>query len=348
MKYSELLSEFKVDALKSLCQQFELSGYSKFNKAELVNFIASTVVSKDFLNDVLMDMDDCIFAFFDGVYNKENVTADEDDAEILSQLGFVYEKDGKYHIPQDISTKYKKIRTDEFIYQRRTLEKITTLAAALTNLCGAISVDKFVELYNGENDDKLDAAKAEAVLGEYFDVKNGLILNEYFCEEFDEGCDEDDGEKTADELAALLRRQEGYKLPELSMEELLKYADEMYFESSIAADSMQRLLEKELHIDEFEAHTLCGIIIIDVRIGSNVDKTLSLISVGGYEFKSEKQIESFAKIYAQLFRVTRMWAYCGCTPDEVQAVKPVITNKVGRNDPCPCGSGKKYKKCCGK
>lgn len=21
-------------------------------------------------------------------------------------------------------------------------------------------------------------------------------------------------------------------------------------------------------------------------------------------------------------------------------------NKVGRNDPCPCGSGKKFKKCC--
>ncbi|MBL8369352.1 MAG: SEC-C domain-containing protein, partial [Candidatus Accumulibacter sp.] len=23
------------------------------------------------------------------------------------------------------------------------------------------------------------------------------------------------------------------------------------------------------------------------------------------------------------------------------------TPKVGRNDPCPCGSGKKFKKCCG-
>ena len=22
-------------------------------------------------------------------------------------------------------------------------------------------------------------------------------------------------------------------------------------------------------------------------------------------------------------------------------------DKIGRNDPCPCGSGKKYKKCCG-
>ena len=26
---------------------------------------------------------------------------------------------------------------------------------------------------------------------------------------------------------------------------------------------------------------------------------------------------------------------------------PVTVEKVGRNDPCPCGSGKKYKKCCG-
>jgi preprotein translocase subunit SecA len=27
-------------------------------------------------------------------------------------------------------------------------------------------------------------------------------------------------------------------------------------------------------------------------------------------------------------------------------VPPVRSNKVGRNEPCPCGSGKKYKKCC--
>jgi preprotein translocase subunit SecA len=34
---------------------------------------------------------------------------------------------------------------------------------------------------------------------------------------------------------------------------------------------------------------------------------------------------------------------------EEQTKKPVTRDedKVGRNDPCPCGSGKKYKKCCG-
>jgi len=34
--------------------------------------------------------------------------------------------------------------------------------------------------------------------------------------------------------------------------------------------------------------------------------------------------------------------------EEFGTVKPVVKGKEpGRNDPCPCGSGKKYKKCCG-
>jgi uncharacterized protein YchJ len=31
---------------------------------------------------------------------------------------------------------------------------------------------------------------------------------------------------------------------------------------------------------------------------------------------------------------------------ELASGQIVSKNKVGRNDPCPCGSGKKYKKCC--
>jgi preprotein translocase subunit SecA len=35
-------------------------------------------------------------------------------------------------------------------------------------------------------------------------------------------------------------------------------------------------------------------------------------------------------------------------PAQAEAPKPVRSAaKVGRNDPCPCGSGKKYKKCHG-
>jgi len=34
---------------------------------------------------------------------------------------------------------------------------------------------------------------------------------------------------------------------------------------------------------------------------------------------------------------------------ETEKVEPIKADaKPGRNDPCPCGSGKKYKKCCGR
>ncbi len=35
-------------------------------------------------------------------------------------------------------------------------------------------------------------------------------------------------------------------------------------------------------------------------------------------------------------------------PPPERKIEPVrVEKKIGRNDPCPCGSGKKYKQCCG-
>jgi uncharacterized protein YchJ len=63
----------------------------------------------------------------------------------------------------------------------------------------------------------------------------------------------------------------------------------------------------------------------------------------------------------ELYNNTRQWAIKGHTPNELfqeekEYLKPLPSGplnipksnkKVGRNEPCPCGSGKKYKKCCG-
>jgi hypothetical protein len=38
----------------------------------------------------------------------------------------------------------------------------------------------------------------------------------------------------------------------------------------------------------------------------------------------------------------------GKESEKVLSVKSAIEKKISRNSPCPCGSGKKYKSCCGK
>jgi SEC-C motif-containing protein len=50
---------------------------------------------------------------------------------------------------------------------------------------------------------------------------------------------------------------------------------------------------------------------------------------------------------AEFVRQEDRWYFKdGQAPQQVQSVRQ--GPKIGRNDPCPCGSGKKFKKCCGK
>ncbi|WP_252178243.1 UPF0149 family protein [Endozoicomonas sp. 4G] len=63
--------------------------------------------------------------------------------------------------------------------------------------------------------------------------------------------------------------------------------------------------------------------------GPNIEKMLSAVP-------------SVARELASLgLGISTRWDAIMDTPD------PVSVTKIGRNDPCPCGSGKKYKKCCG-
>lgn len=70
---------------------------------------------------------------------------------------------------------------------------------------------------------------------------------------------------------------------------------------------------------------------------------------------------NFEKLYTNMLKVPAEWLYTLPQWDSVLSEekrhdltraykdsKTVHVEKIGRNDPCPCGSGKKYKKCCGK
>ena len=90
--------------------------------------------------------------------------------------------------------------------------------------------------------------------------------------------------------------------------------------------------------------------------------------VSGYEIaalEEETEIElkvDFEKLFYNMLDAKAKWLYTlpeweGVLSEEKRreitkawrkSGQIINENKVGRNDPCPCGSGKKYKKCCGK
>ena len=77
---------------------------------------------------------------------------------------------------------------------------------------------------------------------------------------------------------------------------------------------------------------------------------------GGQRTDSSSSVKTIGDVFASMMNQNRMAAgvrpipaaalQTSQTSQTFQASKPAAA--VGRNDPCPCGSGKKYKKCCGK
>ena len=62
------------------------------------------------------------------------------------------------------------------------------------------------------------------------------------------------------------------------------------------------------------------------------------------ELTEEEYTASIERIQPAALRLYNYWVN---NPQQPEVKKPMVNGtKVGRNDPCPCGSGKKFKSCC--
>lgn len=87
-----------------------------------------------------------------------------------------------------------------------------------------------------------------------------------------------------------------------------------------------------------------------VAVKNEVDKAEAIdIFLQAYEIQSEEERKIFTYELELFAKSIRRWSLKGYTEDEVEKDQSRVVNevKIGRNDPCICGSGKKYKKCCG-
>lgn len=79
--------------------------------------------------------------------------------------------------------------------------------------------------------------------------------------------------------------------------------------------------------------------------GGEDDKGNVIEDQSGHE---EGYLEELPAQVLQIHQYWNTWRQKTLMPTITQAPKPEKKVKVGRNEKCPCGSGKKYKKCCGK
>jgi len=103
-------------------------------------------------------------------------------------------------------------------------------------------------------------------------------------------------------------------------------------------ESIEQRIEKEID-------SLPGMIknkLKDPQIKQRFIDIAKRMEKDGVDFKSIRQMKKWMKEHEAELKAEQAGG--------VPKVETVVHEgpRIGRNDPCPCGSGKKYKKCCGK
>lgn len=164
--------------------------------------------------------------------------------------------------------------------------------------------------------------------------------------------------------------------------EFLRYAQERYFDYSPSLLQMVQYLKDHGSDLTADAREIAEGIVVQIEIGLSMDSVIEELNRMNFQFHSMEDAQVFTALYQELSNNTRMLVNRGYTPMELsklmQPSKPAVPlvmemetvnayqlgnavfgsiqqeskeekpKKVGRNAPCPCGSGKKYKKCCGR
>lgn len=238
-------------------------------------------------------------------------------------------------------------------------ELLVQYAIACTNFYGYINNPKFLEIYNKHNEPAVSRDELEAIITEP-NIVERLKKDDVYVQS--EAFVHNELVAQGKNLSEFLQKTKGkpYYVPE--KEELLRYIDKAYYEQT----SFQEQLMMKVANDFFGGSTIMVKGILDGLIGrlhttENNYQSVTQQFIKRFKMKDMQQMNEYAYMIMMMANNTRIWENRGHTPSELfeleklhlQSITYSVPNsisdkKIGRNDPCLCGSGKKYKKCCAK
>jgi hypothetical protein len=134
----------------------------------------------------------------------------------------------------------------------------------------------------------------------------------------------------------------------VSKEELLNMLEENWVYNSKAGKAFYKEFTNMFSVEKDLLIAMMEDLIFDVQETEPkdaVDKMVELINIENEDarYVATSMMNKFTK-------KIRLWRYKGSTTNDIKSnlVSLKENKSIGRNDPCSCGSGKKYKKCRGK
>ena len=353
----DVFVQYTKEDLKHIAQTYGFTGYNKFKKQELAQWLKNHLLETVFMKNQIMKLTEMELDFFTSAINEQGISITEDlisESLFLATYGGFLPQKGFYQVPLDVQNKYKKICTPEFQEQLDKRQRFQEYCNAAIFLYGVIPVEKFAEIYNGYEKTNVESSEITEWIedyirsGEPYILKRGLFMDENLEEQ--------------NLYQYVLKEQEPYTyyIPE-KKEEFLEYGKYECQRPDEKTEFFLTYLQKKQHKKAPEDLMLFYSIQEAIRMNASAEEILREMIDCGCKISSQKQVKEFSDTIRKYSSNLRKWDYKGHTRLEtlhgddsnvIEGKTKIIAfpgeKKVYPNDPCPCGSGKKYKHCCGK
>lgn len=346
------------DALAHVTPPEEVLGtavpMSEEEKGRMLGLLFATMVDCDtwyVLEDALEAGGSCSFDDSDGEVAAFLMTMFDGLRVTAGKGGPIFDPPRILTVPDEWSAWYPEFK-DVWKDMRVPFDILEDYARAAVNLYGALSLRELHELVlhydpgftqTVEELERAVSARAQCP-HMVFRLENDLLVNDDAYPDVGEGVED----QIAELRTAQTRCPRWY--PE-TREDLFKWAFSDHYERVPQVDGLEFVLKTVFRItDEREIEEASLQISKMLQVGAPAEVVYeALVRSGAMEKVSSNPRQRFLDAIDRLGEVVHAYELNGNRRGEFKP-KPIVSDRpaVGRNAPCPCGSGKKYKMCCGR
>lgn len=344
---AELLNCLSKDEIYNIARNLGLAKISGLKKDVLLDSLIENY--EDLIEKRLLLFEEERYKLLRSYLDKDGVKVFDDIEEeeveksaYFIQQGFIYPtlKDGiaVFLMPKIVQNIIKNKNTLDYRRVLKQNDEIINVYRGMNKAYGILNIDSIksilskYDLYNDNIEELI--RESGYYYSEYREDSKLFVNNEI---------------QDIDSLIEAIEK-EGAELEyaKISKEELLVMSNKDYVFSTKAGKAFCKEFSNTFNANREMLQAIMDDLSIDIQeneVNESVDKILDVMEV------DEDNVRNVAgNLMSKFANKVRMWKYKGYSINDIKALKSTVKNEIniGRNEPCICGSGKKYKKCCGK
>lgn len=331
--YKEQLSHYTKKELITLARIHHIQGYSKLNKTELAEKVLQ-ILSKE---ETMLPLFLYLSKEETSLFTSLKPTKDFCLTRRLSMLGYCFlTGEHTYVVPDNLSVSF--LFSADFQKKQEEMSLLMDVLSMGSMLYGCMPVSILTSIYCRYTNSSVTAGQIKKMVSKIPDcITPMILLDDLLIQK----------EVFAKDLYKKIQKCQGtisYYIP--PKETCIHFARYGYFNDS-STNRLALYLTKNLKTDSYKTRDiLTKVQSIFRQGGSLLDATEYLKKE--YLFSEDIPNKTLMILLNNMFAQTRLLLNRGYTELEKINLYKTKKIKISPNSLCPCGSGKKYKKCCGK